>query len=115
MMSERPRAWKRTAAKVSQWGVLSCPKCNEDYLHQQNTTIFARGEDADWTTVIAQDGENVQATPFPSRELMNPSLRRHGMLIEFWCEHCHYEDDEKPNYRLAIYQSKGITTIEWVE
>jgi hypothetical protein len=114
-MSERPRAWKRTAPHVNEDGVLHCPHCGNDYIHQQNTTIFARGEDADWTTVIAQDGENVQATRFPSSELLNPSTRRHGMLIEFWCEHCHYEDGKKANYRLAIWQGKGRTFIEWVE
>jgi hypothetical protein len=35
------------------YGQLKC-KCGSDYLHQDNVTIFKRAEDADITTVIAQ-------------------------------------------------------------
>ena len=100
---------------------LSCPKCGGNNLHQCNTTIFERSEDAETTTVIAQSGHEVYASKFPSADTCNPSLRRHGMLIEFQCESCHYDygsdvtpDGESELFRLAILQHKGTTYVEWV-
>lgn len=100
---------------------LLCPKCNETYLHQRNVTVFHRSEDHDKTIVMQQCGEDMVVTPFPSRDTCNPSPRRQGLLLEFECEHCHYRhiDDEddapprKPLHRLAIYQHKGTTYLEW--
>jgi hypothetical protein len=106
---------KRLAAEIdfdANQSVLSCPRCRGNNLHQGNTTIYQRSEDASYTTVIAQDGHKVIVTPnFPSAEAPNPSSRRHGLIIEFWCEYC--ENDEEP-YRLAIFQHKGNTFLEWV-
>jgi hypothetical protein len=93
------------------YGQLKC-KCGSDYLHQDNVTIFKRAEDADITTVIAQDGHDVQATEFPSQDTCNPSPRRHGMLIEFDCEDCGQDGTKQ---RLAIFQHKGHTFMEWVD
>jgi hypothetical protein len=100
---------------------LKCPKCSEHYLHQCDTTIYQRSEDDKNTTVIAQHGHGVQVSQFPSDDTCNPSSRRHGMVIEFMCEHCHYDygnEEITPEYvdlfRLAIYQHKGVTFIEWL-
>ena len=99
--------------------ILKCPECGENYLHHRNTTIFERSEDDKLTTVIAQNGEEVQATKFPSADTCNPSYRRNGIIIEFQCEHCHYDyGDASPEltglFRLAIIQHKGNTFVEWV-
>lgn len=108
--------WKeRKAAEVSveSWGsILQCPTCRNDYLHQGNVTVYERSEDASWTTVIAQDGENVVTTKFPSGDTHNPSSRRHGLTVQFWCENCGGEDGTP--LHLAIYQHKGSTYLEWV-
>lgn len=93
-----------------QYGELNCHCGGGGNLHQGNVTIFHRGEDGDTTTVIAQDGKTVQATDFPNRDTCNPSPRRHGMLIEFECEQCPGKD-----LRLAIFQHKGHTFVEWAE
>lgn len=92
------------------YGQLRC-KCGSDYLHQGNVTVFARSEDEDTTTVIAQAGRTVQATDFPSRDTCNPSPRRHGLILEFDCEECGQDGKVQ---RLAIYQHKGNTYMEWL-
>ncbi len=100
---------------------LLCPTCSSYNLHQRNVTIFQRYEDEATTVVMQQNENDMHVTTFPSRDTCNPSPRRHGLLIEFECEHCHYthidgEGDEMPReplHRLAIYQHKGTTYVEW--
>lgn len=100
---------------------LKCPTCSEAYLHQRNVTIFQRYEDQPTTIVMQQCEDDMVVSTFPSRDTCNPSPRRHGLLIEFECEHCHYthidgEGDEMPReplHRLAIFQHKGTTFMEW--
>lgn len=92
------------------YGQLRC-KCGSDYLHQINTTIFHRAEDAKITTVIAQSGDTVQASNFPSDDTCNPSPRRQGMIVEFDCEDC---GGDGKLQQLAIYQHKGNTFMEWL-
>ncbi len=104
------------------YGQLRC-KCGSDYLHQRNITIFQRREDEDITTVIAQDDKQVQVSDFPSADTCNPSPRRHGLILEFHCEECGWEhqggdEDPKPSgitQRLAIFQHKGCTYMEWLD
>ena len=112
--------WKnRTDAQVGDdtySNALICPMCGGYYLHQGNTTIYERIEDAPVTTVIAQNGSEVVKTDFPSEDVANPSSRRHGLIIEFECENCHGEGFKSVQpLRLAIYQHKGITQLTWVE
>lgn len=95
---------------TEEYGKLLC-KCGSDYLHQGNTTIFERGEDGDIVTVIAQDDCTAQVTNFPSRDTCNPSPRRHGLIIEFGCEMCGADGSVQ---RLAIFQHKGNTIMEWL-
>jgi hypothetical protein len=106
------------------YGQLKC-KCGSEYLHQGNITIFQRVEDDSTTTVIAQDGKTVQASDFPSDDTCNPSPRRHGLILEFDCEECGVEWEpnadggesavkHKPPQRLAIFQHKGNTFMEWL-
>lgn len=112
------KTFGRKAIEVDTAGTLKCPDCGEDYLHQRNTTIFQRGEDGNTTTVIAQNGNTAQVTDFPSDDTCNPSPRRHGLIIEFECEHCHHDGEEEVNslplFRLAVLQHKGITFMEWM-
>jgi hypothetical protein len=101
------------------YGELTCPCGKGGNIHQENVMIFHRGEDGDTTTVIAQDGGTVQATEFPSQDTCNPSTRRGGMLIEFSCEQCSYSAQETSTpdktFRLAIFQHKGNTFMEWLD
>jgi len=101
------------------YGELICPCGQGGNIHQENVTIFVCGESAHTTTVIAQDGRSVQATEFPSQDTCNPSPARQGMLIEFTCEQCSYSAQENSipdkTFRLAIFQHKGNTFMEWVD
>ena len=108
------KTFGRAAIKVDAGGALDCPDCGDNYLHHQDTTIFQRGEDAEITTVIAQDGKTAQVTDFPSADTCNPSSRRNGLIIEFECEFCHGEKKEIPPFRLAVLQHKGNTFVEWL-
>lgn len=105
--------WKNRVGAELDGDFLKCPECGDTYMHQGNVTVYVRNEDADWTTVIAQNGENVVATKFPSADTHNPSSRRHGLTIELWCENCNSGKSDKPFY-LAIQQHKGCTYVEWV-
>lgn len=99
-------------------GQLNCPCGKEGNLHQGNVTIFQRREDGNTTTVIAQEGRTAQVSDFPSQDTCNPSPRRHGLLIEFECEQCSYDCDgntTRPPFRLAIFQHKGHTYMQWEE
>jgi len=102
---------------------LLCPKCGEDFLHQIKTEIFERVEDGKWGThIIAEsyDRADCPSPPeifYPHRKLGkieidnnldgNPSPRRQGLKIYFYCELC----DEI--FILNIYQHKGVTMVEW--
>ena len=106
--------YPKRSAKVGEDGNLECPKCGDIYIHQGNTTIFERLEDAEYVTVIAQNDAEVTASKFLDADTCNPSSRRHGMLIEFTCEHCHASPPEfRQPFRLAIYQHKGATFVDW--
>lgn len=93
----------------SSFGELNCSCGGHGNLHHGNVTVFKRREDADVTTVIAQDGDTAQVSTFPSADTCNPSPRRSGMLIEFSCEQCPWK-----SMQLAIFQHKGATFMEWV-
>ena len=81
-----------------------CPVCEGEYLHQYKADVCFRTEDAykGVCAVVTQDGV-LQGTSQES----NPSARRDGMTISFWCETC----SEKSH--LIISQHKGGTYIFW--
>jgi hypothetical protein len=101
---------------------LICPWCEEEYLHQFRVTVFGRTEDEDTTRVFATktDGRSPSTVAYSqeaSTECGNPSDRRHGMTIEFWCEHCSIDDKgnivETQMPVLMLAQHKGVTFIGW--
>jgi hypothetical protein len=86
---------------------LECPACGCNNLHHGGVVLYNRAEDDEYVTVITAKGNNVSLTDVPNRSVANPSLRRHGMRINFYCEQC---DD---NYELCIAQHKGTTYLHW--
>lgn len=97
---------------------LDCPYCGNDNTHQGNVEVYSRGEDS-------PDGTHVTVTQKPEfgpahggrlpcgdgsvkvdRDLSgNPSLRRQGLRLWFWCEFCPHP------FSLDISQHKGLTII----
>ena len=105
-------------------GMLVCPRCGGDYLHQSDVMVFNCGEDAEKAhlTGVIKDGTGaiVTVANVDNNSSLNPSPRRHGLLIDFWCESCDVEQKPDGTYvenrseiRLAIYQHKGCTLMDW--
>ena len=99
--------------------ILLCPQCSSNNLHQGTVTVFNRQEDGKHTEVTCVQAHTDTSTVVVTDETTsNPSPRRHGMLIEFECEHCYsWEEGETAPDRLILarYQHKGLTLIEWVK
>jgi hypothetical protein len=88
-------------------GLLLCPGCGQDYLHSGQVTVYDRAEDADLAirTTAAGTKSRVELVK-NTRD--NPSLRRHGITIQFSCEMCPADPE------LQIAQHKGQTQISWI-
>lgn len=86
---------------------LLCPHCGEPYLHHAEVEVFTRHEDADMTLATTV-GPFISTTEYvKSEDTDNPSSRRGGIQIRFWCEIC-----TEDSY-LTIAQHKGSTYVEW--
>jgi hypothetical protein len=79
---------------------LKCAGCKGSYTHHDKVEVFNRAEDASTGTHGVVDGENVTKDSDISR---NPSDRREGILIHYWCENC------EARSVLKVAQHKGIT------
>lgn len=102
----------------SGYKALRCPNCDECYLHQSDVAVFNRDEDADQVRVTTVRHDGVDEAIISEDLSLNPSPRRYGLRISFWCEHCDGGPDEDTTKKvpdLAIYQHKGQTFIEWVD
>jgi hypothetical protein len=84
-----------------------CPNCGDHgNLHHTRVEIFYRPvEDGPWHGITVHDGVPVVDCSMP-----NPSGRRDGLLIFFYCENCDLAAEDRP---LAIWQHKGSTYIDW--
>lgn len=91
---------------------LRCPRCNDNYLHHVTTQVFTREEDADYVDVTTVGPSDCTQVRFRNDETANPSNRRHGILIHFYCEVCS-EEDRTDDLVLAIAQHKGETYMGW--
>lgn len=94
---------------VDEFDILACPKCGEGYLHQDTVGVYHKRRNAEQEeqSVIVSNREGVCVTDVPRAWSLNPSGRRDGIRIGFWCEHeCAVPD-------LLIYQTKGNTYIRW--
>jgi len=92
--------------------MLSCPYCQDQSIHQTKVEVFDREEDREdetYTVVEYKRAETTVPTGLinDSVKNKNPSDRRQGLLITFFCETC----DDNPV--LAIAQHKGFTYIDW--
>lgn len=83
---------------------IACPHCTAQELHHNSVETFFRMEDWDEGvyTKSTHDGV-VSGTDLTG----NPSPRRDGVVIRFWCEIC----DGKS--KLCLIQHKGSTYMYW--
>lgn len=84
---------------------LVCPSCGFNFLHHDKVEVFERNEDApNGVHVTIEESKATVDTSLQG----NPSSRRHGLKIYFWCEGC----EAKPV--LSISQHKGNTYVDFV-
>src|ERR1700733_4828421 len=94
-------------------GMVLCPKCRGDNLHQWEVEVFNRPQE-DAPSLAVRIGRS--GAPRLGDPDANPSSRRGGLLIYFLCENCHPDFelfDRSQAFVMAIYQHKGNTFIEW--
>ncbi len=86
--------------------VLLCPLCGGDYLHHVIVETFERSEDAEKGihTIIKDTQVDVKYDTLAG----NPSSRRNGFKVMFYCEHC---QGNLP--AMVISQHKGQTIMGW--
>jgi len=102
--------------------VLLCPRCSSNNLHHESIAVFERAEDE--RTVLRTrigDFQNHHATlvdTLDSAEAGNPSERRNGLAINFWCEVCSRDRAGDPRsgdvLTLTLAQHKGASVIKWI-
>ena len=97
---------------------LVCPNCGSNYLHHYKVEVSDRGEDDEYvlyTSIRTGDYPGCEgSSPYSTSvkqitntKSRNPSYRRHGLRVLFWCENCDIEPE------LMIAQHKGCTILEW--
>lgn len=85
---------------------LLCPHCEGNYMHHSEVQVFNRkAEDSEEGNHITVKGDGFSA----DREMAgNPSSRRDGIVIRFWCEFC------GGGSYLTISQHKGNTSVDFL-
>lgn len=92
--------------------VLECPSCGFGFMHQCGVEVFARDEeDAERGYHVSVDySDGVNLTSGVETDDGNPSRRRDGIKIKFWCEDCRNKSNP---YVLVIKQHKGNEYMHW--
>lgn len=99
--------------------LLVCPLCESENLHQCAVHIFNRdkedGDDTAETYPNPDVGLWAAESGSPAESPVgNPSSRRQGLHIEFWCEGCGAGGDKRdPRLLLSVAQHKGSTLLNW--
>jgi hypothetical protein len=86
---------------------LTCPQCRGDSLHHGQVTVYDRREDAPRITKIEVQDRTANITAIGNKDSGNPSERRDGVAIRFWCESCDTTSE------LTIAQHKGASLLGW--
>ena len=97
---------------------ITCTHCKSTYLHHFAVEVFHRSEDEEFggRLFVATPGSTTDApvgddfrfdyeSKHEMRGSLNPSSRRHGVLIEMICEECNQITS------LRIAQHKGETLL----
>ena len=89
--------------------MLRCPRgcaCGSN-LHHGKVEVFHRAEDDERVLVTSIDGRTAKAHLVPNAGSGNPSSRRNGIRVHFWCEQC------GDGLIFTLAQHKGSTLISW--
>lgn len=88
--------------KCNEGGEFLCPFCGFNFTHHGKVEVFGRDEDDMNPNHVTVDGYEVK---IDRDNINNPSSRRGGIKIRFWCEGCSHV------YYLTFAQHKGNTII----
>ncbi|WP_421933033.1 hypothetical protein [Phenylobacterium sp.] len=91
---------------------LLCPRCGADNLHHFGVTFFERAEDAAELVRLTHFPPSLKTEVVRSDVSGNPSSRRDGLAVRFYCEQCGGETEDDV-IELTIAQHKGSTEIGW--
>ena len=94
----------KAAVDITDDGLLMCPNCDSDYLHHRWIREYEREGGEDGPSVANElYGTKFSNVNFDAER--NPSSRRDGIRIAFYCEGC------EAHVELAIAQHKGQTFL----
>lgn len=83
---------------------LLCPRCDSEYLHQIGVTFYDRPQE-DGPVTIVRHGSMADLG------YDNPSSRRDGLAVAFYCENC--DPHAMAGIELTFAQHKGTTQLAW--
>ena len=92
---------------------LLCPRCGNNYLHHRGVAAFDRSEDAETVLKTSVEVGKTTVQLVAQADSGNPSMRRDGLVIQFWCENCGGGDDGSSIIELTLAQHKGETEVAW--
>jgi len=95
--------------------VLLCPRCGGYNLHHEDVIVCSRKYDDGSDGISAKIDRHGVATIDGDPVTNNPSSRRSGLSISFWCENCMQDHNDDSQFSLNIYQHKGSTYMEWAD
>ena len=100
---------------------IKCAVCGLQNVHQLGVEVFERKEDAEHGLHVVVGGhesglgtKQTRSWLFADSDVVssNPSTRRQGLRIPFFCESCSCDHPSGPHFWWLIYQHKGWTYIE---
>ena len=85
---------------------VPCAHCESVYTHHDEVSVFSRKhEDSDNGATFTINSQRASRSTCYKRMGDNPSSRRDGLTIEYWCETCGMYS------RICIAQHKGQTFL----
>jgi hypothetical protein len=108
--AEAAKGTQHMAVALDQLGYLICPRCTDAlYLHHGGVEYFVRAkEDSPTVRVTRVDDRSFASEEVLSSKSGNPSDRRDGLRIHFYCEFC------GNGLTLNLAQDKGQTHMFWI-
>lgn len=91
---------------------LLCPICGSGLLHHDVVTVYQRNEDTEVVRKTSVVEDSFRSEIVWNNDSGNPSARRDGLVISFWCENCG-GTKEGTTIELTIAQHKGNTQVGW--
>lgn len=101
--------WKMLYKTEDGESILICPHCGDVFLHQYKTEIFDCDEDEIEGLHVITDRDADNKIIVKKDLKGNPSPRRDGLKIHFFCEMCSAKS------ALDIYQHKGQTFVKFYQ